>query len=127
MSSSISFHPFISHFPIALFVAGICLLGLAYIRDDARKAAAACINVAMGFLTAVLAVFSGLLSSDLGMRSTVEVQSHQGFSFAFVVLYAFCTAYAYIKAFSGAAIIFYGLNFLALCASAYSGYALAFH
>lgn len=127
MLSSVTFHPFISHFPIALFVAGVGLLALGHKKNESRWVAAASINFSMGFLLAVLAALTGLVSSDLNLKTNVEIQSHQGYSTAFVILYGFCTAYSYIKAFSGTAIIFYCLTFLAMCASAYSGYLLVFH
>ncbi|MFQ5715488.1 MAG: DUF2231 domain-containing protein [Nitrospinales bacterium] len=126
MISSVTFHPFISHFPTALFVAGICLLVLANKRENPGLTAAASFNFSAGFLMSVLATITGLVSSDLNLRTTVEIQGHQGFSLAFVFFYGFSAAYSYIRAFSNTAIIYYCLTFLAMCASVYSGYLLVF-
>lgn len=127
MLSSVTFHPFISHFPIALFVAGVGLLALGHKKNEPRWVAAASINFSMGFLMAALAALTGMVSADLNLRPSAEIQGHQGYSVAFVILYGFCTAYSYIKAFSSTAVIFYCLTLLAMCASAYSGYLLVFH
>lgn len=127
MLSTISLHPFISHFPTALLVAGLFLLFLSRKRNNAKLSQAASFNFSMGFLAALMAVFSGLFSSDIGLRTNVEIEGHQGYSLLFTVLYGFCTVYSYVKAFTTTAFIFYGLTFLAMCATAYSGYLLVFY
>ena len=105
MISTVTFHPFISHFPTALFVAGLALLFLARRKDNPRYASAASFNFSIGFLAAFLADFSGMVSVDIGLMSTVDVQGHQGYSFLFTVLYGFCTAYSYSKAYSRTALL----------------------
>lgn len=127
MIGPISFHPFFSHFPPALFVAGVILLILAKKRNHSGLAAAASLDFSLGFLAAVIAAFSGMLSADLGTKTTLQVEGHQGYSFLFTALYGFCTVFSYTKTFSTTAVIFYILNFLAMCASIYSGYLLVFY
>lgn len=126
MLSSVSLHPFISHFPAALFAAGVFLLVLSRRKNDPQLQAAASFNFSLGLLAVVMADFSGMLSADLGLRTTLEVEGHQGYSFLFTVLYAFCVGYSYTRAFSTTAIFFYSTGFLALGASLYSGYKLVF-
>lgn len=120
------FHPFLSHFPPALFIAGVILLVLAKKRDKPILAAAASLNLSIGFLAAVLAVFSGLLSEDMGSKTALQVESHQSYSFLFAFFYGVCMVFSYTKANSGTAVFFYILNFLAMCASIWSGYLLVF-
>lgn len=127
MISSVTFHPFISHFPIALLVAGIWLMVSAYKKKDDRLKAAAAFNFSIGFLMSILAALTGMISTDLDLRTAEEVAGHQGYSFLLIIGYGFCAAYAYIKAFSSAALLSYGLTLLAMCASAWTGYALVFH
>ena len=74
MISSVSFHPFISHFPPSLFVAGVALLFLARRKNQPIYQTAGSFNLSLGLLAAVLADFSGLLSTDLGLRTSVEVE-----------------------------------------------------
>lgn len=126
MISSVTFHPFISHFPIALLVAGMWLMFSAYKKRDDKRKAAAGFNFSIGFLMSVLAALTGMVSTDLDLRTTEEVASHQGFSFLLMIGYGFSAAYAYIRAFSGTAILFYSFTFLAMCASAWTGYTLVF-
>ena len=126
MISSVSFHPFISHFPIALFIAGLGLLILSRKKDNPLYQSAAAFNFSMGFIAALMADFSGMVSVDVGLRTTVEVEGHQGYSFLFTIFYGFITVYSYTKAFSRTAYIYYGLSFLAMCACAISGYSLVF-
>ena len=126
MISSVTFHPFISHFPIALFMAGILLMISAYNKKDDKRKAAAGFNFSVGFLASVLAALTGMVSTDLDLRTAEEVAGHQGYSFLLIIGYGFCAAYSYIKAFSSAALLFYGSTFFAMCASAWSGYALVF-
>lgn len=126
MISSVSFHPFISHFPPSLFVAGLALLFLSWKKKQPGLRAAASFNLSLGLLAVVMADFSGMLSADLGLKSTVEVEGHQGYSFLFTVLYGFSVGYSYTRPFSRVAVAWYGCGLLALGASAYSGYLLVF-
>ena len=126
MVSSVTFHPFISHFPTALLIAGICLLILSRRRADPQLAAAASFNFSIGLLMVVLASLSGLVSADINLRPNVEIECHQGYSLLSVIFYGLCTGFSYTKAFSSTAIIFYSLSFLFLFASVYSGYLLVF-
>jgi uncharacterized membrane protein len=127
MSGPISFHPFLSHFSPALFVAGAALLILAKKRNHSGLAAAASLNLSLGFLAAVIGDFSGMLSADMSAKTTLQVEGHQGYSFLFTFFYGLCAVFSYTRAFSSAAVVFYALNFLAMCASVYSGYLLVFH
>ncbi|PIQ98062.1 MAG: hypothetical protein COV67_00935 [Nitrospinae bacterium CG11_big_fil_rev_8_21_14_0_20_56_8] len=126
MISTVSFHPFISHLPIALFVAALGLLYLARWKNNPVYAQAAAFNFSMGFLAAILANFTGMVSADLALRTTVEVESHQGYSFLFTVLYGFCTGYSYTRVYTRLALGIYAATLVTLCASAYSGYLLVF-
>lgn len=126
MISTVSFHPFISHFPSALFVAGLALLYLAWKKENPVYRAAASFNLSLGLLAAVLADFSGMLSADLGLKTTVEVEGHQGYSFLFTILYGFAAGFSYIRPYSRGALFVYGSGLLSLMASAYSGYLLVF-
>lgn len=126
MTEVFAFHSFLSHFPPALFLAGLILLFLARKRDNPVLAAAASLDFSIGFLIAVMAVFSGLLAEDMGSKSALQVESHQVYSFLCAVLYGCCMVFSYTKSNSGTAIFFYMLNFLALCASIWSGYLLVF-
>lgn len=127
MISHLSSHSFLSHFSPALFVAGLALLFLAKKRNHSGLAAAASLNFSLGFLAAVIADFSGMLSADMSGKTVLQVEGHQGYSFLFTVLYGFCTVFSYTKTFSSAAALFYIFNFLAMCASVYSGYLLVFY
>jgi len=126
MISSVSFHPFISHFPPSLFVAGVALLFLARRKNQPIYQTAGSFNLSLGLLAAVLADFSGLLSTDLGLRTSVEVEGHQGYSFLFTILYGFCTGYSYTQPYSRTAYLLYASGLIALVASAWSGYLLVF-
>ena len=127
MSSPISFHPFLSHFSPALFVAGLILLALAKKRNHAGLAAAASLDFSLGFLAAVIGDFSGMLSADMSAKTALQVEGHQGYSFLFTIFCGFSAVFSYTRAFSSAAAVFYVLNFLAMCASIYSGYLLVFY
>ena len=127
MISPITFHPFFAHFPPALFVAGALLLILAKKRNHSGLAAAASLNFSLGLLLAVLADFSGLVSADMSARTSAQVENHLSYSFLFTAFYVISTIFSYTKTFSRTAVIFYILNFAALCASIYSGYLLVFH
>ena len=89
MISSVTFHPFISHFSPALFVAGLALLFLAHKKNDEKLKAAGAFNLSLGLLASVVADFSGMISVDINLRTVVEVEGHQGYSFLFTILYGF--------------------------------------
>ena len=127
MISSVSFHPFISHFPTALFVAGLALIWLGKKKDNPSLSAAGALNWSIGFLAAIMAAFTGMVSVDVGLFSSVQVQGHQGYSFLFTILYGTCTVFSYTQMYSRAAYWVYALNLLAMGASAYSGYLLVFY
>lgn len=126
MLSTPTLHPFLSHFPTALFVAGLGLLFLGQRRSNALWMQAASLNFSIGLLAAVLAVLTGMFAADLQLRPTMEVEGHQGFSFAFVLVYVICTVYSYTRAWSRAALGFYILNLGLMAATAWSGYLLVF-
>lgn len=126
MISTISFHPFISHFPAALLTAGLLLLFFAHRKGKPGDNGAASFNLSMGFIAAIMADFSGLISVDVTSRTTVEVLGHQGYSFLATVLFGFCLGWSYTKPFSRTALYFYAACVLALLASIYSGYQLVF-
>ena len=126
MISSVTFHPFISHFPTALFVAGLCLLWLSRKRNEPLLQSAASFNFSIGLLMAVLATLTGMVSADINLRTNVEIEGHQGYSMLCVVLYGFCAGFSYTKPYSSSAIAFYAFNVLTLSASVYSGYSLVF-
>ena len=126
MVSPNSIHPFVSHFPIALYVSGLALLFLGRRKSRPVWIAAGALNFGFGLLTIVLATFTGLFSADIGLRTTEEIEGHQGYSFLAVIWFVICTVYSYTRTFSTAALIFYLCNLLALGASVYSGYLLVF-
>lgn len=126
MISTPTFHPFLSHFPTALFVAGCVLLFLSHKRGQPVLAGAASLNFSLGLLASVLAALSGMFAADLEFRPITEVEGHQGYAFAMVVFLAICTIYSYTNPFSRAARIFYLAHFLALGATLYTGYLLVF-
>ena len=127
MLSTPALHPFFSHFPPALFLAGLIMLALARRRADSRWVPAACLNFSAGLLMSILAVLTGMFAADIALWPIVEVEGHQGYSFATVLFYAASTIYVYTRPFQSAALIFYGLNLLAIGATAWSGYQLVFH
>jgi uncharacterized membrane protein len=126
MISAVSFHPFISHFPPALFVAGLALLFLAYKRSDEKLKAAGTFNLSLGLLAAVVADFSGMVSVDINLRTVLDVEGHQGYAFLFTILYGFSAGYAYTNTFSGTALGYYLAGLLAMGFSLFSGYRLVF-
>jgi uncharacterized membrane protein len=126
MLSTVSFHPFLSHFPVALFTAGVALLYAARRKDRPGLLGAARFNLSLGLLAAVLADFTGMVSTDLNLKTTVEVEGHQGYSFLFTLLLGFAVGYSYTRAFSRTALITYSLAGIALTACIYSGYLLVF-
>ena len=126
MISSISFHPFISSFPIALLLAGLLLLFLAYKRGGSDLTGAASFNLSMGFIAALMADFSGMVSVDINSWTTMAVLGHQGYSFLFTVLLGFALGWSYIHPFSKTALFIYIMCTIAMVASVFSGYQLVF-
>ena len=124
MISSVTFHPFISHFPPALFVAGLALLYLSNKRKDPKLGFAASFNLSLGLMAAVVASFSGMVSVDIDLRTTIDVEGHQGYSFLFTVLYGFVTGYSYTNSFSKTAQGFYIFGLLTMFICLFSGYQL---
>jgi len=104
----------------------VALLFLARRKNQPIYQTAGSFNLSLGLLAAVLADFSGLLSTDLGLRTSVEVEGHQGYSFLFTILYGFCTGYSYTQPYSRTAYLLYASGLIALVASAWSGYLLVF-
>ena len=126
MISSVSFHPFISHFPIALFIAGLGLLILSRKKDNPLYQSAAAFNFSMGFIAAIMADFSGMISVDINSWTTVAVLGHQGYSFLVTVLFGFALGLSYIQPFSKTALFVYIVCVIAMLASVFSGYQLVF-
>ena len=126
MISTVSFHPFISHFPPALFVAGLLLLFLAHKKNDVKLKSTGAFNLSLGLLAAVVACFSGMVSVDINLRTVVDVEGHQGYAFLFTVLYGFCAGYAYTNTFSRTAVGYYIAGLLAMVICLFSGYQLVF-
>ena len=126
MLSTPTLHPFLSHFPTALLVAGLLMLAFGKRRHDDRLTQAAALNLSLGLLAAVLAVLSGMFAADLGMWPIVDIEGHQGYSFAFVLLYVICTVYTYTNPFSKTALLFYATGLALMAATAWSGYLLVF-
>ena len=126
MLSSISFHPFISHFPPALFVAGLALIFLAKKQNNPKLNSAASFNLSLGLLAAVVSSFSGMMSVDLNLLTTIDVEGHQGYSFLFTVLYGFVVGYSYTNSFSKTAQVFYIVGLLTMCICLFTGYQLVF-
>ena len=91
MISTVSFHPFISHFPPALFFAGLTMLFLAHKKNDGKLASSAAFNLSLGLFAAVIANFSGMVSVDINLRTVTDVEGHQGYAF-FIhsTLWVFC-------------------------------------
>ena len=124
--SSVSFHPFISHFPPALFVSGLLLLYLSHKKNDPKLKSAGAFNLSLGLLAAVVADFSGMVSVDINLRSVVDVEGHQGYAFLFTLLYGFSSGYAYTNSFSKNAVGFYITGLMAMGICLFSGYQLVF-
>ena len=126
MISSVTFHPFISHFSPALFVAGLALLFLAHKKNGEKLKAAGAFNLSLGLLASVVADFSGMVSVDINLRTVVEVEGHQGYSFLFTILYGFSAGYAYTNTFSRTALGYYTAGLLAMGVCLFSGYQLVY-
>ena len=126
MISSVSFHPFISSFPIALLFAGLLLLYLAYKRGKKDNTEAASFNLSMGFIAALMADFSGMISVDMTSLTTVEALGHQGYSFLVTVLFGLALGWSYIQPFSKTALFIYIVCAITMLASVFSGYQLVF-
>ena len=126
MISSVTFHPFFSHFSPALFVAGLALLFLAHKKNDEKLKAAGAFNLSLGLLASVVADFSGMISVDIILRTVVEVEGHQGYSFLFTILYGFSAGYAYTNTFSRTALGYYTAGLLAMGVCLFSGYQLVY-
>ena len=126
MISTVSFHPFLSHFPPALFVAGLLLLFLAHKKNDEKLKSAGAFNLSLGLLAAVVACFSGMVSVDINLRTVVDIEGHQGYAFLFTVLYGFSAGYAYTNSFSRTAVGYYIAGLLAMGICMFSGYQLVF-
>ena len=126
MISSVSFHPFISSLPVALLISGLLLLLLAYKRGESNNIGAASFNLSMGFIAALMADFSGMISVDINSWNTVTILGHQGYSFLVTVLFGFTVGWSYTQPFSKTALLIYIMCTLAMLASVYSGYLLVF-
>jgi len=103
------------------------MLVLARRRSDTRWVQAACLNFSLGLLTSVLAILTGMFAADIALWPIVQIEGHQGYSFAAVIFYAICTIYAYTQPFKPAALFFYALTIVTIGATAWSGYQLVFH
>jgi uncharacterized membrane protein len=126
MISAISFHPFLSHFPPSLFVAGLTLLYLAHKKNNEKLKAAGSFNLSLGLLAAITADFSGMVSVDINLRSILDVEGHQGYSFLYTVIYGFATGYAYTNTFSKTALLYYGSGIITMGFCLFTGYQLVF-
>ncbi len=115
-----------SHFPPALFIAGLALLYLAHKKNNEKLKAAGAFNLSLGFLAAVAANFSGMVSVDINLFAVVDVEGHQGYSFLFTILYGFSTGYAYTSTFSKTAVGYYMAGLLTMGICLFSGYQLVF-
>ena len=125
MISSISFHPFISSFPTALLFAGLLLLFLTYKKGDNNNGAAS-FNLSIGFILALMADFSGMISVDINSWKTATILGHQGYSFLVTILFGFAVGWSYTQPFSKTALFIYILCVIAMIASVFSGYELVF-
>ncbi len=88
---------------------------------------AASLNFTFGLLATALAILTGMLASDLGLRQVTEIEGHQGYAFAMMLTYGATTVYSYTSKYSTAAKWIYAINLLFLGATYYSGYILVFH
>ena len=125
MISSISFHPFISSFPTALLFSGLLLLFLTY-KKGGNNSGAASFNLSIGFILALMADFSGMISVDINSWNTATILGHQGYSFLVTILFGFAVGWSYTQPFSKTALFIYILCVIAMIASVFSGYQLVF-
>jgi len=102
------------------------LLFLAYKRGKNDNTEAASFNLSMGFIAALMADFSGMISVDINSWNTVAVLGHQGYSFLVTVLFGFALGLSYIQPFSKNALFVYIVCVIAMLASVFSGYQLVF-
>jgi len=124
--SSVSFHPFISSLPTALLFSGLLFLLLAHRRREVNNTGIASFNLSMGFIAALMADFSGMMSVDIHSWNTVSILSHQGYSFLVTVLFGFAVGWSYTHPFSKTALFIYIMCTLGMFACVYSGYQLVF-
>ncbi|HIE42218.1 MAG TPA: hypothetical protein EYP95_03115 [Nitrospinaceae bacterium] len=126
MISSVTFHPFISHFSPALFIAGLALLFFAHKNNDDKLKAAGAFNLSLCLLASVVADFSGMVSVDINLLTVVTVEGHQGYSFLFTILVGFSAGYAYTNTYSRTALGYYIAGILIMGICLFSGYQLVF-
>ena len=126
MISSVSFHPFISSLPLALLFSGLLLVLLAYKKGERSNTGVASFNLSMGFIAALMADFSGMISVDIHSWDTATILGHQGYSFLVTVLFGFAVGWSYTQPFSTTALLIYIMCALAMLASVFSGYQLVF-
>ena len=88
---------------------------------------AASFNLSLGLLASVVASFSGMMSVDISLLSTAEVEVHQGYSFLFTIFYGFVVGYSYTNAFSKTAQGFYIVGLMTMCICLFTGYQLVFY
>jgi hypothetical protein len=105
---------------------GLLLLLLAYKKREHHNTGVASFNLSMGFIAALMADFSGMISVDIHSLKTVTILSHQGYSFLVTVLFGFAVGWSYTQPFSKTALFIYIMCTLAMLASVYSGYLLVF-
>ena len=87
---------------------------------------AASFNLSLGLLASIVASFSGMMSVDISLRTTVDVEGHQGYSFLFTILYGFAVGYSYTNSFSKTAQGFYIVGLVTMCICLFTGYQLVF-
>ena len=80
----------------------------------------------MGFIAALMADFSGMISVDINSWTTAAILGHQGYSFLFTVLFGFALVRSYTQPFSRTALFIYIVCVTAMLASVFSGYQLVF-
>ena len=66
------------------------------------------------------------MSVDISLRTTVDVEGHQGYSFLFTILYGFAVGYSYTNSFSKTAQGFYIVGLVTMCICLFTGYQLVF-
>jgi len=105
---------------------GLLLVLLAYKRGESSNTGVASFNLSMGFIAALMADFSGMISVDIHSWDTVTILGHQGYSFLVTVLFGFAVGWSYTQPFSRTALLIYIMCALAMLASVLSGYQLVF-